>query len=94
LKTKKERMRETALKIKQRLKLLKSVRNDAPKFEGMLANNNEMNHLMTYGTSKKTNRNKRKSNYKSKLGGYGVENDYSPHDQRQIDEMNYNEDEE
>lgn len=87
----KDRLRRTKLKIKERLRKLKSLFNKEPKFDGMLRNNNEMNHLSNYGKPRKTNNRKRKSNYRCHTCGFGKADNYSPHDQRQIDSLFYNE---
>ena len=91
-----KRRKNTFHKIKQRLELLKNLGRDksfCKNFDndvvkGKLENSSEVSARITGGCSKKTNRRKAHSNYRTKLGGYGKENNYSPHDQRQVDKAN------
>lgn len=55
--------------------------------EGQLRNNNDMNRVGQHGTAKKTKAKHGHASYRHK-GAYGPAIDYSPRDQRQIDEMN------
>lgn len=77
--------------IKRRKELLKSIcptkmekENDP---DGKFANNNIANEYVHRGRNTKTNRKKGKTSFKSKQGQYGVGKNWSPHDQRQLDDM-------
>ena len=84
-----ERRRRRTKKIKQRSNLIKALNRWLDKDEfyyGKLANNNEMNAVMSRGKSVKTNTRKSHSNYRHK-GGYGSSNNYSPRDAKQVEDM-------
>lgn len=86
-----ERRRRRTKKIKQRSNLMKALNRWLDKDEfyyGKLANNNEMNAVMSRGISKKTNTRKSHSNYRHK-GGYGSANSYSPRDAKQIEDSEF-----
>ena len=84
-----ERRRRRTKKIKQRSNLMKALNRWLDKDEfyyGKLANNNEMNAVMSRGKSVKTNTRMGHSNYRSK-GGYGSATNYSPRDAKQVEAM-------
>lgn len=71
-----------------RFNLIKSICNRTTNHPiGYYRNNNEAN--ANTQKSKKTNTRKSSSSYKHK-GGYGKANKYNAHDQRQLDSMNDN----
>ena len=85
MKKRAERRRRTRNVIKQRIDKLSYLTDIDPVengeiHKGQLENNNEMNKYAGCGTKPKTNT--RKSCYH---GGYGKAVHYKPHDQRQID---------
>ena len=94
--TKPELIHNRLKKIKQRVDLLKNLYGfgqhpyeDAPLLdEGKYTNNNYVNK----GGYIKTNVRKAHSNYR-RPGGFGADKNWSPHDQRQIDDMNSQENE-
>ena len=52
---------------------------------GYFKNQDEANHYGGAGRKTKTNRRKGHGSYRSKLGQWGKDMNYKPHDQRQID---------
>ena len=90
MRTKAERRLNRSKKIKQRSTLLEAFAwwLDKDHYDyGKLANNNEMNAIMSRGCSKKTNTRKSHSNYRHK-GGYGSATNYSQRDAKQVADMN------
>lgn len=87
------RRKNTFKKIRERKELLQATDNyDDLKEDGSLKNNNEMNHLMTAGRSKKTNW---KKGHEAGLHKrrYGKPMNWSPRDRRQIEDMDLQEEE-
>ena len=84
-----ERRKRRQKKIKQRSNLLQALNRMLDKdnyYYGKLANNNEMNALMTQGTRQKTNTRKSHSNYRRK-GGFGSADNYSHRDAKHMEDM-------
>ena len=92
-----KRRKDTFKKIRQRVELLTNLTPSwadeiyLPKHRNMLANNNEVNALVGAGVKTKTNTRKASASYRHK-GGYGKANKYTPHDQRQLDAMDLEDD--
>ena len=85
-----ERRERRNKKVKQRSDLIKALNRWLDKDEsyyGKLANNNEMNAVMSRGKSIKTNTRKGHSNYRRK-GSFGPANNYCHRDAKQIESMN------
>ena len=89
MRTRADRRNTRKKKIKQRSNLLGALEwwLDKDYCYSKLANNNEMNAIMSRGTSTKTNTRKSHSNYRHK-GGFGPANNYAPKDTRQLNDMN------
>lgn len=80
-----ERREKTEKIIKKRKEKLKYIYfNEIEESDGYLKNNNLMNKYGSGGTSTKTNTRKGHASYRHK-GMYGKANNYSAHDQRQLD---------
>jgi hypothetical protein len=79
-----ERRRRTKEIINKRKEKIKYLSYSEEIEEGYLKNNNIMNKYGSGGTSTKTNTRKGHASYRHK-GAYGKANNYSAHDQRQID---------
>jgi len=90
MRTREDRRNSRKKKIAQRSNLLGALEwwLDKDYCYSKLANNNEMNAIMSKGTSTKTNTRKGHSNYRRK-GGFGPANNYAPRDARQIDDMQH-----
>ena len=90
MKTRADRRNNREKKIKQRSNLLAAFELwlDKDQDYNKLANNNEMNAVISKGKRAKTNTRKSHSNYRHK-GGYGPANNYVPKDARQLDDINY-----
>ena len=92
-----KRRKDTFKKIRQRVELLTNFTPSwcdsvqLPKHLHMLANNNEVNAFVGAGVKTKTNTRKSSASYRHK-GGYGKANKYTPHDQRQLDAMDLEDD--
>ena len=88
MRTREDRRNSRKKKITQRSNLLGALAlwSDTDYCYSKLANNNEMNAIMSRGTSTKTNTRKSHSNYRCK-GGFGPANNYAPRDARQLDDM-------
>ena len=88
MRTRADRINSRKKKITQRSNLLGALAWWSGKdyCYSKLANNNEMNAIMSRGTSTKTNTRKGHSNYRRK-GGFGSANNYAPKDARQLDDM-------
>ena len=78
------RTKEIINKRKEKIKYLSYLKNAEEIEEGYLKNNNIMNKYGSAGTAIKTNTRKGHASYRHK-GAYGKANNYSAHDQRQID---------
>lgn len=94
-KTRAQRRRDRAHKIKRRKEMLLNEFCRFPLYEinfpdGKLANGHEVSASLTGGRSVKTNTRKSHSSYRFK-GGYGPANKYSPHDKRQLLKANKDE---
>lgn len=89
MKTRADRRNSREKKIKQRSNLLAALELwlDKDQDYSKLANNNEMNAVMSRGKSAKTNTRKGHSNYRRK-GSFGPANNYCHRDARQIENMN------
>ena len=96
-----ERRRNRAKKIKERIRLLiahsptpmfRIQDSYLPKFSGMLANNNEVNHLMGAGKKRKTNGKKECASYRHH-GSYGQAKHLTARDKRQKISMDQQENE-
>lgn len=86
------RTREIIKKRKEKLKYIAPYSEKAQEIEeGYLKNNNEMNKYGSSGKAIKTNTRKGHASYRHK-GAYGSANNYSAHDQKQIDRGEYDED--
>jgi len=82
-----ERRKNKWKKVRERMNLIKSLFYNIDDYidsPGKLSNNNYVNN--TAG-NQKTNTRKAHSTYRTKRGGYGKATQWSPHDQRQIDNM-------
>lgn len=94
--TRGERRRRRKRKIKQRMKLISNIHhaeNNADLGEpGYFANNNEANRWGQFGRAKKTKTKHGHASYRHK-GAYGKAIDYCPHDLRQVEDMNEQENE-
>lgn len=78
-------LRKNRLKaIRKRKKLLKSVFNFIPECDGFLTNNHECQRANYH--NRKTNTRKDCASYRHH-GGYGKDVKWSPHNERQIDDM-------
>ena len=95
-----ERRKQRKRKIKQRINLANAINHfpgDADLITvdsepGYFANNNEMNRWGSKGTAKKTKARNGHSSYRHK-GAYGKAVDYSPHDLKQVQDMDQQEEE-
>lgn len=87
-----QRTKRIIKKRKDKLKYIAYYSEKAQELEdGYLKNNNEMNKYGSGGTAIKTNTRKGHASYRHN-GAYGSANNYSAHDQRQIDRGKYDED--
>lgn len=96
--TRGERRKRRKRKIRQRMNLATDINRypgDANvtadlRESGRFANNNEMNRWGKRGTAKKTKAKHGHASYRHK-GAYGKAVDYSPHDLRQVQDMDQQE---
>lgn len=69
------------------------TREEPDKSDGYYKNSHEVAAALTGGRSKKTNTRKGHGSYRSTQGAYGSANQYSPHDQKQLDHLHVAKDE-
>lgn len=90
--TRAERRRRRRKKIKQRATLADNINrlfgiHPELRDEGYFSNNNEMNKWGSAGRAKKTRTRHGHASYRHN-GDYGKAMEYSPHDLRQVEDMN------